>query len=133
LKANNIRKVTVIGGQAVVSEQVYNRLEGVTDVLSRVSGADRYATSVAIVNEYNLDPRNLFFAQGERFIDALPGSVLAANMGAPLLLTEKDELPTVLEGYLKEEIHFIPSIHYLGGTAAISNQTREGIEQQILE
>jgi SpoIID/LytB domain protein len=133
LKGNNIRKVTVIGGQAVVSDQVYNRLKDFTDVISRVSGADRYATSVAIVNEYNLDPRNLFFAQGERFIDALPGSVLAANMGAPLLLTEKDELPTVLEGYLKEEIHFIPSIHYLGGTAAISNQTREGIEQQILE
>ncbi len=133
LKDNNVKKATIIGGGSAVSTQVETQLSNLVGEVKRVSGPDRYATSVAIVNEYNLDPRNLFFARGEQFIDALPGSVLAAKMEAPLLLTKKDSLPDVVSNYINENIHYVPSIHYLGGTGAISESTRNNIEQDILK
>ncbi|MGM0837614.1 MAG: SpoIID/LytB domain-containing protein [Bacillota bacterium] len=130
---HNIEKVTIIGGTQAVSENVKIKLETLTEEVKRVRGTDRYATSVAIVNEYDLDPRNLFFARGEEFIDALPGSVLAAKMEAPLLLTKKDSLPNEVSGFINENIHYIPQIHYLGGTGAISEYTRNMIQQSILD
>lgn len=133
LKDNNVKKVTIIGGRNAVSVEVEAKLSNLVGEVKRVSGPDRYATSVAIVNEYNLDPRNLFFARGEQFIDALPGSVLAAKMDAPLLLTKKDTLPDVVSDYINENIHYVPSIHYLGGTGAISESTRSKIELDILK
>ncbi|CAG9621409.1 SpoIID/LytB domain-containing protein [Sutcliffiella rhizosphaerae] len=133
IKDNNINKVTIIGGTNAVSENVKGKLQNlVRQEVVRVSGPNRYATSVAIVEAFGLDPRNLFFARGEQFIDALPGSVLAANMQAPLLLTKKDELPSEVRNYLNGKIHFIPSIHYLGGTGAISQSTRNNIQNEIL-
>jgi SpoIID/LytB domain protein len=132
LKDKNVNKVTIIGGASAVSAEVEAKLSGLVGEVKRVSGADRYSTSVAIVKEYNLDPRNLFFARGEQFIDALPGSVLAAKMEAPLLLTKKDSLPDVVSSYINEHIHYVPSIHYLGGTGAISESTRSKIELEIL-
>ncbi|WP_404445532.1 SpoIID/LytB domain-containing protein [Sutcliffiella horikoshii] len=133
LKDNNVKKATIIGGRSAVSDEVEAKLSNLVGEVKRVSGPDRYATSVAIVNEYNLDPRNLFFARGEQFIDALPGSVLAAKMDAPLLLTKKDTLPDVVSEYINENIHYVPSIHYLGGTGAISETTRSEIESNILK
>lgn len=133
LKNNQVQKATIIGGGSAVSAQVEAKLSSLVGEVKRVSGSDRYATSVAIVNEYNLDPRNLFFARGEQFIDALPGSVLAANLEAPLLLTKKDSLPSSVSDYINENIHYIPSVHYLGGTSAISESTRNQIEQNILK
>lgn len=133
LEEKNVNKVTIIGGTGAVSAKVEARLSSLVGEVKRVSGPDRYATSVAIVNEYNLDPRNLFFARGEQFIDALPGSVLAAKMGAPLLLTKKDSLPLDVQTYINENIHYVPSIHYLGGTGAISENTRSMIETEILK
>ncbi|MGD6990993.1 SpoIID/LytB domain-containing protein [Sutcliffiella horikoshii] len=133
LRNNNVKKVTIIGGKSAVSNEVEAKLFSLVDEVKRVSGPDRYATSVAIVNEYNLDPRNLFFARGEQFIDALPGSVLAAKMEAPLLLTKKDSLPDAVSGYINTNIHYVPSVHYLGGTGAISESTRSEIELNILK
>lgn len=63
LAENNISTVTIIGGKAAVSVEVEEELKTLAGNVKRVSGADRYATSIAIVNEFSLDPRNLFLQE----------------------------------------------------------------------
>jgi hypothetical protein len=38
-----------------------------------------------------------------------------------------------VQSYINENIHYVPSIHYLGGTGAISENTRSMIEMEILK
>nr|WP_286181252.1 SpoIID/LytB domain-containing protein [Bacillus sp. ISL-37] len=128
------KKVTIIGGTGAVSEGVeasIAALVGQSNV-DRVSGKNRYVTSINIMKTYNIDPRNVFFAQGEEFIDALPGSVLAANFNGPIILVQKNSVPQQVIDYLAEDITFIPQIHYLGGEGAISRDVRNVIENTIL-
>ncbi len=85
----------------------------------RLSGADRYATAAAISRStYLPHVRYVFIATGRDFPDALAGGALAAQIGAPLLLTSTSSIPgaTLTEiKRLKPE-----NIVVLGGASVIS-------------
>ncbi|WP_191566692.1 SpoIID/LytB domain-containing protein [Metabacillus idriensis] len=135
IKTSGVRKITIVGGEAAVSdkaEQQLAALVGETNI-DRVSGSDRYETSINIVKKYNLDNRKVFFARGKQFIDALPGSVLAANYRAPIILVERDFVPGPVSSYIYENMTFIPHIHYLGGESAISENTRSILKDWFLK
>lgn len=81
--------------------------------VDRTYGADRYATAVQISKAYFPDgPANgwdgnitnsytVVLATGENFPDALAATPLAAQMGAPLLLTPGASLPQVVSAELE--------------------------------
>ena len=96
----------------------------------RISGKDRYLTSVEVAKTLEFENSNLFFANGDVFIDALPGSPLAAAMGAPVILTQKEKLPESVSGYLDEN-KAAQSMYLLGGTGAISEGVMNDIFQKI--
>ncbi|WP_191557348.1 SpoIID/LytB domain-containing protein [Metabacillus idriensis] len=135
ISGNGVRKVTIVGGETAVSAKVQSQLEALVGAgnVDRVYGKDRYETSVNIVKKYNLDNRKVFFARGTEFIDALPGSVLAANDRAPIILVEKDAVPLHVSSYIYDHMTFIPHIHYLGGKGAISEQTRSSLQNWFLQ
>lgn len=62
--------------------------------VSRIQGADRFATSAAIAATYPVGPDVVYLANGRGFADALAGSALAAKADAPVLLVEQDRIPT---------------------------------------
>ncbi|WP_377887467.1 cell wall-binding repeat-containing protein [Alkalihalobacillus sp. R86527] len=118
----NYEKSYVVGGTGVISENVFkNELPEPT----RLSGNDRYATSVAIANEFQNDKNFAVVATGEGFADALTGSLLAANFTNPLLLTPKDKLDPSVATYFKN--HETRYYTILGGEGAVS----EDVEMDI--
>lgn len=135
IRGSGVRKVTIVGGETAVSASVQTQLEALVGPgnVDRVYGKNRYETSVNIVKKYNLDNRKVFFARGTEFIDALPGSVLAANNRAPIILVEKDTVPVPVASYIYDHMTFIPHIHYLGGKGAISEQTRSSLQNWFLQ
>lgn len=99
--------IIVIGGEgAVPTESLTNNN---LSVGTRLGGKDRYDTNSQVVaymqNEVQTD--DLFLASGMTFADAVAGTVLASKFKAPLILTEKDDIPpavySIMRGHMKVE------------------------------
>lgn len=86
-------KVYVIGSEGLVSQNVINEVKAInpnlkdSDIL-RIAGKDKYETNLLINKAFNLKSSNAVIASGEGFGDALAGSVLAAKLNAPIILTD---------------------------------------------
>ncbi len=91
--------------------------DGVT--VSRIGGADRYATALGISSGYPDTTDTVFVANGLNFPDALSAAPAAALVDAPLLLVP----PTSLPATVKAEIERLsPSkIVVVGGIASVSD------------
>ncbi|MFL0459537.1 cell wall-binding repeat-containing protein [Kytococcus sedentarius] len=116
------QRIVVLGGSAAVSDAVYNQI-GASE---RLSGKDRYATSVDIAEEFG-DHSWTFFASGMNYPDALTGGALAAKQDSPLLLTRDNRLPAVVNEYVQANTTQKNAI--FGGTAAVS----QGVEDTLKE
>ncbi|MBP3952634.1 cell wall-binding repeat-containing protein [Bacillus suaedae] len=91
-------------------------------------GRDRYMTSVNIAHAGWPDgSETVVLGRGDLPVDALPGSVLAAKLDAPLLLTRPDTLPTAILDEIKRL--GAERVVLLGGEGAISAQTQRTLEQ----
>ena len=101
-------------------------------VVTRISGADRYATGVAVSRQQWSDaggdgtPRQqaqaVVLARADQFPDALAGVPLSTRKRGPLLLTEPGALNTATEA---EIMRVLPrgagkTVYILGGTTAVS-------------
>jgi len=85
----------------------------------RLSGADRYATAVAISREFYDRPPSAYLATGANFPDALSAVPVAGRVGSPLLLVQRDALPATVASEL---VRLHPPRCYLsGGTAVIGD------------
>ena len=86
---------------------------------TRLWGADRYATAVAVSQRAFSRPLDLVvIASGEDFPDALTAGAFAARANAPLLLTRKRTLPSVVRAELRR---LNPDrIYVVGGPGAVS-------------
>jgi len=90
-------RVVVVGGPAVVSAAVLDRVKAILPAatVERVFGVDRYATGAAL-SAGAFAPGEVpvaFLASGTTFPDALSAGAVAATLGAPVLLTRPDALP----------------------------------------
>jgi putative cell wall-binding protein len=95
-------------------------ISGWSPSVIRVSGADRYATSVDAAKAAFPDKAGVVYvATGTNFPDALGAAAAAAASNGPLLLTSR----TALSASVREEIQSLaPSeIKVVGGTAAVSS------------
>lgn len=129
LAALHPASVVVLGGETAVSQAVFNAvgaIVGQTNV-SRVSGADRYATSLAIVDSGWKTAPVAYLATGSGFADALAASAVAGAAGAPVLLTDgaQTSLGPALATAL-QTLH-IGKVIIAGGSQAIS----DGIASQL--
>lgn len=87
----------------------------------RVSGKDRYQTSVAVSQEgwTNGSTNHVVLAIGDNYPDALAGAPLAKKLNSPILLIKKDEIPAVVLSEIKRIGAANATI--LGGTGVISD------------
>lgn len=86
--------VLILGGPNAVSETVELELAAATDgTVRRISGANRYETSVAVSTDA-FSPRGaVFLASAHDFPDALSAAAAAATKGVPVLLTQRTCVP----------------------------------------
>ncbi len=101
---------------------------------TRVAGADRYATAVEVTKKsFTTIPEGgtpvVFIATGENFPDALAVGAAGAKLSAPVLLTQKDLLPTVTATELDR---LQPKkIIVLGGTGAVSDAVKTALGSHL--
>ncbi len=89
-------KVTVIGGESVVSANEYKEIKAVAEAVTRVSGSNRQATNAEIIARYYTNDfagaaKNVVVAKdGQKnkseLIDALAATTLASKNNAPIVL-----------------------------------------------
>lgn len=121
-------KVYIIGGEGVISSSVENQVAQITGLeqgnIIRIGGADRYATSLEVLQYFNLGGQNISVATGDNYPDALAGSVYAANHNAPIILVD-GILPDQVMNYLRTKK--LTGAAIFGGEAVVSQE----IEQQL--
>jgi putative cell wall-binding protein len=85
----------------------------------RLAGGDRYATAVAISTTFFNRPPSAYLATGSNFPDALSAVPAAGRAGAPLLLVQRDRVPSIVASEL---VRLHPPRTYLsGGTAVLGD------------
>lgn len=114
--------ITIVGGAAAVSPAVETQLAAAWPEveITRISGADRYATAAAVATEVFGTADTAFVASGADFADALSASGVAATLAdAPVLLT----MPTGLPAGTAEALDALGAseIVVVGGRVAISD------------
>ncbi|MDO5689991.1 MAG: leucine-rich repeat protein [Tissierellia bacterium] len=94
--------------------------------MTRIAGADRYQTAIAINKELYESADTVFFASGANFPDALTAAPLAAMFDAPLLLYHPNALVDV-----RGELDRLGAskIMLIGGEASISAQDEATFEK----
>ena len=87
--------------------------------VSRLAGADRYGTAVAIAKQYNPGVDRVYVATGSVFADALGAAPAAARFDSPMLLTASSSLPTSVRN---EIVRLAPGrIIVVGGIGAVGH------------
>jgi putative cell wall-binding protein len=131
LKDLEVKNVIIVGGTNAVSKSVEDEIAKFATV-KRVSGADRYATSVevakALAAKTEKAPVEVAVANGadSAFADSLSISSIAAYKGMPILLTGKTALPKVVADYTKDLD--LTKSYVIGGTAVVSDKVEKALE-----
>ncbi|MBQ1476671.1 MAG: cell wall-binding repeat-containing protein [Erysipelotrichaceae bacterium] len=125
--------VTVVKGSFEIKEAP---LPPVTYTLTRLSGKDRYLTSMKAADELKavlgVDKfDSVILATGKNFADALGGGYLAAKKSAPILLTS-DNKAADINAYINENLKEGGTVYVLGGTAAVSDEALEGVNGKVV-
>lgn len=134
LKNINPSKVYIAGGNGVISDDIKTEISSTIDIpldsLVRLSGKDRYETSVAIAKYFNLDTENALISTGLDFPDALAGSILGVKLKAPIILLDNNNFSKQ-----KEYINSTKIVKYfvLGGRGAVSNNTVTVLSNDFLD
>ncbi|HSI99152.1 MAG TPA: cell wall-binding repeat-containing protein [Patescibacteria group bacterium] len=114
--------IKVVGGASTVSEGVLAALRGyaTSGSVTRLAGADRYATAAAISRDtFATGVPVAYVATGTNFPDALAGVAAAGSGGGPVLLTD----PNSLSGHTATELGRLRPgrIVVLGGSNTVSD------------
>ncbi|HZK85638.1 MAG TPA: cell wall-binding repeat-containing protein, partial [Desulfosporosinus sp.] len=125
-------KVYIIGLEGVISTVAEREVARITTLtqesIIRIGGFDRYETSLAVAQYFNLSGQSICIATGNNFPDALAGSVYAANFKAPIILVN-GSLSEMQINYLKTRK--ITGATIFGGAAVISNDLEQQLGQLI--
>ena len=123
LKRLKTKKVYVIGGIGAISTSVESAVKAMGITVERISGSDRYATSLAIANKLT-NKSQVFLATGTSYADALSISSYAAAVGSPILLTSKNQMTSGATKFIKDNNS---KVYVIGGTGVISETVVKGL------
>jgi putative cell wall-binding protein len=126
-------EIVILGGSGVVSTSVEAALNAyTTGPVTRLSGADRYATAAAIsAASFAPGVTAAYLAVGTGFPDALAGVPAAALDGAPILLTRTASLP---DATVAELNRLRPgSVKILGGEGVVSATLEPQLEAFVVD
>ena len=117
------KTVYLLGGASAIPASVATQLTGMGYVVSRISGADRYATAVAVADAMG-DPSTVFLATAANYADALAAGPAAAHATGAILLTAGATMPPATTAYLAGH----PGTTYaVGGPAATADPSASAI------
>ncbi|WP_101774091.1 cell wall-binding repeat-containing protein [Peptostreptococcus faecalis] len=123
------KNVQIIGGIGSISKSFENQITNTYGIenIERISGIDRYTTSVKVAEKFQSD--TAIIASGESFPDALASSTLAQMIDAPVLLVSKNKIDESVANYIKN--NNIKKAIIVGGEGTISKTTETNVERLI--
>lgn len=121
LSTGNISTSYVLGGTNLIGNAVVGKLPGV----ERISGSDKYERNVNIVKRFEneLDFSQTCLATGDKFPDALAGSVYASMSGSPIILVDNVNPRNVSYDYVQTKIADVQSMNVFGLEGAVPQQS----------
>jgi len=127
-----VMHVDIVGGPAAVSDAVKDAIDADVGTVSRISGADRYGTSMAVVDAAlarGAWSRTVWMASGLKFPDSLVGGAAVARDGGILMLVNGNDSAhsPATEAKLVDLAIGIDRVIILGGEATISQTTANKI------
>ncbi|MCD2442567.1 cell wall-binding repeat-containing protein [Agromyces sp. SYSU K20354] len=126
----NPDRIVVLGGPSAVGPRTVaalNALSASDAPVTRLSGADRFATAVDISAEtFDAPVDRVFIANGLNFPDALAGAAVAARDGSPILLVRPNAIP----GVVRAELDRLnpEEIVVLGSSSAVSTSVQRQLD-----
>ena len=113
------KNIILLGGEGVISKNVEKSF---TQIVTRISGPNRYCTAIEIAKQLNKQPDCVVFVYANDFADALSISPVAAVKGIPILYLGTDgELNKDTEKYLSGLKEYIKYAYVIGGKSVISD------------
>lgn len=116
-KLKSYREVLIVGGENAVSSDIEKALVRAGLKVKRISGSNRYETSLKIAKEFYPLNLSVTFARGRDFPDSLAGVALADKNGGPTILTESSLHKNVREYLMASKTS---KIFITGGETALS-------------
>lgn len=110
--------IYVAGGTGVVSRSMATWLNGIAPT-SRLSGVDRFGTSLAINQHAHSSATDAHLAYAYDFPDALAGSVLAGVRGGPMYSVERTCVPGAMLDHMASI--GVEDVTLFGGTGVLRN------------
>lgn len=96
--------------------------------INRISGENRYHTAVEVSKQgWSTGAHTIVLSVGNNFPDALAGTPLAHSLNAPILLTDKNYIPTEIVNEIKR-LDAKEAI-ILGGTSVISENVEASLKK----
>lgn len=131
IKKLGAKNAVIVGGTGAVSEKVEKSLKDMGISVSRVSGKDRYETSIAVAKQMGTYSGKVVLASGEGYADALSVASPAASQGIPILLTSKNSLPDPVKKYVDDNKTSIKSTYVIGGEGVISENAASSMPSPV--
>lgn len=120
------QRVTVLGGGGAIGEGLAAQLSARYQV-SRISGADRFATAAAVARTLGSAHPRAFLVTARDFPDALSASAPAGMLGMPILLTDANTVPAVTRGVLRDS--GTREVVIAGGGAAVGEAVADQLRR----
>lgn len=122
-------RVVVVGGTGAVGARVLDQVSALGLSVSRLGGADRYATSAALAREgFPSGARTAWVATGQGYADALAAGPAASAAGGPIVLVDgrARALPASTRQLLTEL--GVTTVRIAGGTSVVSSGIESGLQ-----
>ena len=122
----NVKTVYVTSGTGVISQAVLDQLKGMGITVESLGGVDRFDTSAKIAQKMvtlGATVSKVAVAYGWKNQDALSIASIASAQTEPILLTEKDAIPTNVKAFLTTNTS-VKTTDVIGGTGVISEAVK---------
>lgn len=131
IKRLNAKHVFIIGKYGSVSEEAEKQISALVADVKRLGGKDRFETSVIVAKELGSIDK-VTVTSGYGFADALSIASIAAQSNMPILLTNKDQLPEVVQSYINDNRAAIKNFYAVGGIGVISDAAASQMSSNIV-
>lgn len=128
IKGLSAKKAIIIGGTSVISADFENQVKALGIQVERIGGKDRFQTSVLIAERIG-NTGEVAVAYGLGYADALSISSVAAQKGIPILLTNKSQILSPVDSYIKN--NNITKTYVIGGTAVIEDSVVKQLKNPV--
>ncbi|MCC0734308.1 S-layer protein SlpA [Clostridioides sp. ZZV14-6009] len=131
---NSKKKVYLVGGEKSISKDVEQTLKDMGVKVERLSGEDRYSTSLAIADEVDLDRDKAFVVGGTGLADAMSVAPVASQLdedGEARPIVVVDGKADTLSKDAKDFIDSAKNVDIIGGENSVSTKVKKDVEDAI--